>query len=74
VGGPNPADDKRLWDQFLQTGHLDERSISVAVFADPLQSPMLAILFKQFKMILRLGGDAPEWQQDSLELKFGKLF
>ena len=60
------TDDKALWDQFVQTGHLNERAISLAVFCDPLQSLMLAMLFKQFKMILRLGGDSTEWQQDSL--------
>jgi hypothetical protein len=28
---------------------------------------MLAMLFKQFKMILRLGGDPSEWQQNALD-------
>jgi len=48
--------DKELWDQFVVTGHLNERAISLAVFADPMQSLMLAMLFKQFKMIVELGG------------------
>jgi hypothetical protein len=48
--------DKELWDDFVQTGHLNERAISLAVFCDPLQSLMLAMLFKQFKMIVELGG------------------
>ncbi len=61
------TDEKKLWDQFMQTGHLNERAISLAVFCDPLQSLMLAMLFKQFKMIVRLVGEISEWQQDLLE-------
>ena len=34
---------------------------------DALQNLMPALLFKQFKMIIGLGGDAMGWQQDSLE-------
>ena len=60
------TDEKKLWDQFLQTAHLNERAISLAVFCDPLQSMMLAMLFKQFKVIVKLGGDFSEWQQEEL--------
>ncbi len=61
------TDDKKLWDRFLRTGHLNERAISLAVFCDPLQSLMLAMLFKQFKEIVKLGGDFSEWQQMALD-------
>jgi hypothetical protein len=60
------TDEKKLWDEFMQTGHLNERAISLAVFCDPLQSMMLAMLFKQFKVIKKLGGDFSEWQQEPL--------
>ena len=56
------TDDKKLWDQFMQTGHLNERAISLAVFCDPLQAMMLGMLFKQFKMIRSLGGTLEEAQ------------
>jgi hypothetical protein len=58
--------DKELWDEFVQTGHLNERAISLAVFADPMQSLMLAMLFKQYKMIRALGG-MQEDRQESLD-------
>ncbi len=58
------TEDKKLWDQFTQTGHLNERAISLAVFCDPLQSLMLAMLFKQFKAIVKLGGAFSEWQTE----------
>jgi len=45
--------DKPLWDEFMQLSHLNERAISLAVFCDPLQSMMMAMLFKQFEMIKR---------------------
>jgi hypothetical protein len=61
------TDEKKLWDEFMQTGHLNERAISLAVFCDPLQSMMLAMLFKQFKVIKKLGGDFSEWQQEPLD-------
>ena len=61
------TDEKKLWDEFMRTSHLNERAISNAVFCDPLQSMMLAMLFKQFKVIKRLGGDFSEWQQDALD-------
>jgi len=61
------TDEKKLWDQFVQTGHLNERAISLAVFCDPLQSMMLAMLFKQFKVIKALGGNFSEWQQNELQ-------
>jgi hypothetical protein len=54
--------DKALWDEFLLTGHLNERAISLAVFCDPLQAMMLGMLFKQFKMIRALGGTLEEAQ------------
>jgi hypothetical protein len=60
------TDEKRLWDQFMQTGHLNERAISLAVFCDPLQSLMLPQMFKMFKVIKQLGGDFSEWQEDEL--------
>ena len=53
------TDEKKLWDQFVQTAHLNERAISLAVFCDPLQSMTLAMLFKQFKVIKKLGGTFP---------------
>jgi len=56
------TDEKKLWDQFMQTGHLNERAISLAVFCDPLQAMMLGMLFKQFKMIRSLGGTLEEAQ------------
>lgn len=56
--------DKKIWDIFVKTGHLNERAISLAVFVDPLESLMLAMLFKQFKMILKLGGELSDWQAD----------
>jgi hypothetical protein len=58
--------DKALWDEFLLTGHLNERAISLAVFCDPLQAMMLGMLFKQFKMIRALGGTMEE-SQDTLD-------
>jgi hypothetical protein len=61
------TDEKKLWDQFVQTAHLNERAISLAVFCDPLQSMTLAMLFKQFKVIKKLGGDFSEWQQEPLD-------
>jgi len=61
------TDEKKLWDEFMQTAHLNERAISLAVFCDPLQSMMLAMLFKQFKVIRKLGGDFSEWQQEPLD-------
>ena len=61
------TDEKKLWDEFVQTAHLNERAISLAVFCDPLQSMMLAMLFKQFKVIKKLGGDFSEWQQEPLD-------
>jgi len=61
------TDEKKLWDQFMRTGHLNERAISLAVFCDPLQSMTLAMLFKQFKVIKTLGGDFSEWQQEPLD-------
>jgi hypothetical protein len=61
------TDEKKLWDQFMQTAHLNERAISLAVFCDPLQSMTLAMLFKQFKVIKKLGGDFSEWQQEPLD-------
>jgi hypothetical protein len=61
------TDEKKLWDEFMQTAHLNERAISLAVFCDPLQSMMLAMLFKQFKVIKKLGGDFSEWQQEPLD-------
>jgi len=61
------TDEKKLWDEFMRTGHLNERAISLAVFCDPLQSMMLAMLFKQFKVIKKLGGDFSEWQQEPLD-------
>lgn len=61
------TDEKKAWDQFMQTAHLNERAISLAVFCDPLQSMMLAMLFKQFKVIKKLGGDFSEWQQEPLD-------
>ena len=60
------TDEKKLWDQFMQTAHLNERAISLAVFCDPLQSMTLAMLFKQFKVIKKLGEDFSEWQQEPL--------
>ena len=54
--------DKALWDEFVLTGHLNERAISLAVFCDPLQAMMLGMLFKQFKMIRALGGTLEEAQ------------
>jgi len=54
--------DKVLWDEFLLTGHLNERAISLAVFCDSLQAMMLGMLFKQFKMIRALGGTLEESQ------------
>jgi hypothetical protein len=51
----------------MQTAHLNERAISLAVFCDPLQSMTLAMLFKQFKVIKKLGGDFSEWQQEPLD-------
>jgi len=60
------TDEKKLWDEFVQTAHLNERAISLAVFCDPFQSMMLAMLFKQFKVIKKLGGDFSEWQQEPL--------
>lgn len=51
----------------MQTAHLNERAISLAVFCDPLQSMTLAMLFKQFKAIKKLGGDFSEWQQEPLD-------
>jgi hypothetical protein len=60
------TDEKKLWDEFMQTAHLNERAISLAVFCDPLQSMMLAMLFKQFMVIKKLGGDFSEWQQEPL--------
>jgi hypothetical protein len=61
------TDEKKLWDRFMQTAHLNERAISLAVFCDPLQSMTLAMLFKQFKVIKKLGGDFSEWQQEPLD-------
>jgi hypothetical protein len=61
------TDEKKLWDEFMQTAHLNERAISLAVFCDPLQSMTLAMLFKQFKVIKKLGGDFTEWQQEPLD-------
>ena len=61
------TDEKKLWDQFMQTAHLNERAISLAVFCDPLQSMTLAMLFKQLKVIKKLGGDFSEWQQEPLD-------
>jgi hypothetical protein len=61
------TDEKKLWDEFMQTAHLNERAISLAVFCDPLQSMTLAMLFKQFKVIKKLGGDFSEWQQEPLD-------
>ena len=61
------TDEKKLWDEFMRTAHLNERAISLAVFCDPLQSMTLAMLFKQFKVIKRLGGDFSEWQQEPLD-------
>ena len=58
--------DKKVWDEFMLTGHLNERAISLAVFCDPLQSLMLGMLFKQFKMIRALGGTLEE-SQESLD-------
>ena len=60
------TDEKKLWDAFMAMGHLNERAISLAVFCDPLQSLMLAQMFKMFKVIKQLGGDFSEWQQDEL--------
>jgi hypothetical protein len=61
------TDEKKLWDEFMQTAHLNERAISLAVFCDPLQSMTLAMLFKQFKVIKKLGGEFSEWQQEPLD-------
>ena len=61
------TDEKKLWGEFMPTAHLNERAISLAVFCDPLQSMMLAMLFKQFKVIKRLGGNFSEWQQEPLD-------
>ena len=61
------TDEKKLWDEFMRTAHLNERAISLAVFCDPLQSITLAMLFKQFKVIKKLGGDFSEWQQAPLD-------
>ena len=61
------TDEKKLLDEFMQTTHLNERDISLAVFCDPLQSMTLAMLFKQFKVIKKLGGDFSEWQQEPLD-------
>jgi hypothetical protein len=64
--------EKPLWDEFLLTGHLNERAISLAVFTDPMQAMMLAMLFKQFKMIKALGGTLKD-AQDTLDPKEGGL-
>jgi hypothetical protein len=61
------TEDKKLWDEFMTLSHLNERAISLAVFTDPLESMMLAQMFKMFKVIKRLGGDFSEWQQDELD-------
>ena len=59
--------DEKLWGQFMQPAHLNERAISLAMFCDPLQSMTLAMLFKQFKVFKKLSGDFSEWQQGSLD-------
>jgi hypothetical protein len=53
--------DKRLWDEFMSTAHLNERAVSIAVFFEPFDAIVLAMLFTQFKMIKRLGGEVGEW-------------
>lgn len=55
--------DKKLWDEFMATGRTSERAISLGVFYDPFDALVLAMLFKQFKMIRRLGGDVSEWNE-----------
>jgi hypothetical protein len=61
------TDEKKLWDEFMQTLHLNERAISLAVFCDPLQSITLAMLFKQCKALKKLGEDFSESQQEPLD-------
>lgn len=55
--------DRKVWDEFIRTSHLNERAISLAVFYDPFDAMILAMLFKQFKMIKKLGGDTSEWNE-----------
>jgi hypothetical protein len=57
------TNDKQLWDEFVRTGHLNERAISLAVIPDVMQCMMLAMLFKQFKMIKALGGKTEPHQE-----------
>ncbi len=61
------TDDKELWDEFMRTAHLNERAISLAVWYDPFDAMVLAMLFKQFKMIKKLGGDTSEWHDIPLD-------
>jgi hypothetical protein len=53
--------DKKLLDEFMSTAHLNERAVSMAVFYEPFDAMVLAMLFRQFKMIRRLGGKVGEW-------------
>lgn len=59
--------DKKLWDEFMATAHLNERAISFAVFYDPFDAMVLGMLFAQFKMIKRLGGTVSEWYDSTLD-------
>ena len=59
--------DKKLWDQFMATAHLNERAISLAVWYDPFDAMILGMLFAQFKMIKRLGGTVSEWYDTALD-------
>jgi hypothetical protein len=45
----------------MSTAHLNERAVSMAVFYEPFDAMVLAMLFSQFKMIKRLGGKVGEW-------------
>ena len=61
------TEDKKLWDQFMSTGHLNERAISLAVWYDPFDAMVLGMLFAQYKMIRKLGGNITVWQDVTLD-------
>ncbi len=67
IRGGLTTEDKKYWDEFMSTAHLNERAVSLAVWYDPFDAMVLAMLFKQFKMIRKLGGELSEWTDTALD-------
>lgn len=51
----------------MKTAHLNEMAISLAVWCDPFDAMVLGMLFKQLKMIKKLGGTIAEWHDTTLD-------